>query len=258
MSGKLVIVDISGWVFQAFYSARNDNPAQALRERMLGYAKARSTTHFVIAMDAPTSFRRAIFPPYKSQRPPKPEGIPALFEVVRETVRANGIQAVSVGDYEADDVIASAATMGAEAGLEVEIHSPDKDILALVQPNIAVSTWRKKGEEWTEVRYDVAGVIDYIGVRPQQVPDWLAIAGDSVDGIPGVQGVGPVAAAALLSRFGDIDGIMEAPPYGAAGKRVLNAHRAILATPQLPIYRKLATLARPDLGIGLDDMRVAR
>lgn len=257
MSDKLVIIDISGWVFKAFFSTRNGgDPGGELTGRIRG-AK-RSGSHLLIAMDDRASWRRELYPPYKSQRPPRPEGVTDLFRLVNEVIARERICALSIARHEADDVIAAAAHMGAQAGLQIEIHSVDKDILALVQPNIAVMAWRRAAGGWTEIRYDVDGVIGYLGIRPQQVPDFLAVVGDTADGIPGVEGVGPVAATALLQRYGDIDGILGAEPAGRLlDKRTRNALLAIKSCPLVPIYRNLATLRRPDLGIGLDDMRIA-
>lgn len=171
--------------------------------------KKYSPTHVVLAMDpsGPT-FRHEAFPAYKAQREKMPEDLAASIGYSKELAEALRIPIVSVSGFEADDVMGTLARQGAEAGYEVYLVTPDKDAAQLVAPGIKLFRPGKGGKE-PEI-YDVAGVCEHWGLaEPRQMIDYLALAGDAADNIPGVKGVGEVTAAKLIKEFGSVEGILE-------------------------------------------------
>ena len=171
--------------------------------------KKHSPTHVVLAMDpsGPT-FRHQAFPAYKAQREKMPEDLAAAIGYAKELAGAMRIPIVSVPGFEADDVMGTLARQGAEAGYEVYLVTPDKDAAQLVGPGIKLFRPGKGGKE-PEI-YDAAGVCEHWGlVEPRQMIDYLALAGDAADNIPGVKGVGEVTAHKLIKEFGSVEGILE-------------------------------------------------
>ena len=171
--------------------------------------KKHSPTHVVLAMDpsGPT-FRHEAFPAYKAQREKMPEDLAASIGYARELSEALRIPIVSVPGFEADDVMGTLARQGAEAGYEVYLVTPDKDAAQLVAPGIKLFRPGKGGKE-PEI-YDEAGVCEHWGLAsPRQMIDYLALAGDAADNIPGIKGVGEVTAAKLIKEFGSVEGILE-------------------------------------------------
>ena len=156
------------------------------------------------AFDGAHSFRRQMFADYKANRTAPPEDLKVQFGYCRRITEAVGIPTFEVETYEADDVIGSIAVRMAEAGHPVVIVSGDKDLAQLVDDRIHIYDLAKNS--WL----DAAAVKTKLGVEPSQVPDLLALLGDSVDNIPGVQGVGGKTAGKLLSVCRTVEDIPEA------------------------------------------------
>ncbi len=148
-----------------------------------------------------SSFRNEIFPDYKANRDPAPDALKRQFAWCKDLARSLGLAVYSDNRYEADDLIATLATDCRKRCNPVCVVSGDKDLAQLVG----------EGDTWWDFsrrrRLDAAGVHEHFGVHPEQIPDFLALAGDTVDNIPGVPGVGPKTAAALLAHFGNLDAI---------------------------------------------------
>ncbi len=147
------------------------------------------------------TFRNEMFPAYKANRGAPPPDLVPQFDLCRELVERMGIATVMCRGWEADDLIATLTGRLLNEGVEVVIVSGDKDLAQLLQPGVRI--WNLAKAEWL----DEAGVPDRMGVRAEQVADLLALTGDAVDNIPGVRGVGPKAATALLAEFGDLAAI---------------------------------------------------
>lgn len=157
-----------------------------------------------VVFDAPgRTFRDEKFAEYKAQRPPAPEELPAQIPVIKEMVAAWGLATFEQPGYEADDVLATIALKAAAAGFEVIIATSDKDLLQLVGDRIVIY------DPWVEKRYRPADVVAKLGVRPEQVPDYLALTGDAIDNVPGVPGIGPKRALAVLQRHGSLAAALE-------------------------------------------------
>ena len=162
-------------------------------------------THIAVAFDESltTSFRNEIYPEYKAHREPAPPDLMAQFALCKEVAAALGVTVLADAKYEADDLIGSALMALRMAGFRGVIVSADKDFGQLIGAD---------DEQWDpqrNQRWDTHGVKARLGVRPEQVADYLALTGDSVDNIPGVPGIGPKTAAILLHHFGTLDALLE-------------------------------------------------
>ncbi|NPV14409.1 DNA polymerase I [candidate division WOR-3 bacterium] len=153
-----------------------------------------------VVFDAPgKTFREELFTEYKAQRPKVPDELKASIPVVKEMVQAWGVKVFEVPGVEADDVIGTIAEQGKEQEIEVVVVSSDKDLLQLVDERVKVY------DPWKEQFLTPAEVKEKLGVSPEQVPEFLALAGDTVDNIPGVPGVGPKRALDILLKYGGLD-----------------------------------------------------
>jgi DNA polymerase I len=148
-----------------------------------------------------TSFRNEIYPDYKANRDPAPEELKRQFAWCKDLARHAGLPIYADKQFEADDLIASLATHCRRSQLPYCVVTGDKDLAQLVGEHDHWWDYAKRR------RLDAAGVLDHFGVHPHQIADYLALTGDAVDNIPGVPGVGPKTAAALLGHFGDLDSL---------------------------------------------------
>ena len=200
-------------------------------------------THIACAFDhVIESFRNDLFPGYKDGA-----GVDPLlleqFALAEEAVSAMGMVVWPMVEFEADDALATAAHRFQEepAVEQVLICSPDKDLAQLVSGSRVVCWDRRR-----EIIYDEAGVMQKYGVRPGSIPDWLALVGDSADGIPGVPAWGAKSASAVLSKYEHLESIPADPlSWGLAGSRALRLAENLKAhIDEAYLYRSLATLRR--------------
>ncbi len=152
-----------------------------------------------VVYDAPgKTFRHEKFKEYKIQRPPAPDEMVEQIPVIKEMVTAWGLASFEVAGVEADDVLGTLAQRFAKQSFEVTVATSDKDMLQLIGDSITVY------DPWKGKRYRPRDVLEKLGVDPKQVPDYLALAGDSVDNVPGVPGIGPKRACEILKRHGSL------------------------------------------------------
>ena len=259
----LYLVDGSGYIFRAYHALppltrKSDGlPVGAVSGfcnmlvKLLNDMGAQETpTHLAVILDASgKSFRNEIYPEYKAHRPPAPEDLVPQFPLVREAVKAFDIPAIELAGFEADDLIAAYATKAADDGARVTIVSSDKDLMQLVSDNIdMVDTMKDKF-------IDAAGVVEKFGVGPESVIDVQALAGDSVDNVPGVPGIGIKTAAQLIEEYGDLDTLL-----ARAGEIKQNKRRENLIefAEQALISRELVTLNRDTpMPVGFGDMALS-
>ena len=237
---KLVLIDGSSYLYRAFHalpplSNAAGEPTGALFGvvNMLRATLAARPDYLAFVLDAPgPTFREAIDPQYKANRPPMPDELRAQIEPMLAVVQALGIPTLRVAGVEADDVIGTLAARAAAAGMEVEISTSDKDFAQLVGPRVALVN------SMDRTRLDAAGVREKFGVPPERIVDYLALMGDKVDNIRGVDKCGPKTAAKWLAEQGDLDSVMAhaAEVPGKLGENL----RAALAW--LPRSRVLATI----------------
>jgi DNA polymerase-1 len=166
------------------------------------------------------TFRNEMFPAYKANRAAPPEELVPQFDLCQQLTVSMGIPTLTVPGFEADDLIATLTCRLLESGHEVVIVSGDKDLAQLVGPGVKIYDLAR--DDW----WDESRVPLKMGVRPDQIADFLALTGDSADNIPGVRGIGPKAACALLEAFVDLDSIYanldaveQLPVRGAKGMR---------------------------------------
>ncbi len=210
MSQPIFLIDAMAWIFRAFYSedelhAPDGTPTNAsfgFLHFLLRFLYREKPERVAVVFDAgPKSFRNEIYPDYKANRGETPPELLPQFEHCERIVDALGLARFKVENHEADDIIATLATRARAEGLEVTILSGDKDLAQLVDEGTRViDPSRSK-------RFTVRTVPKHFGVEPKQMVDYLAMCGDSSDNIPGIPGVGPKTASALLNELGSLDGI---------------------------------------------------
>jgi len=245
------------YIFRACHSlppmqTPDGTPCQAaygFANTLIRYLAEESPSHAAVCLDAAmTSFRNAIEPLYKAQRGEPPEGLEPQFAICREIAEALGFSTWEVDDYEADDLIGTIADAVVRLRGSVRILTTDKDLCQLVREDGRVVVHDLAREK----TFDAEGVRARFGVSPAQIPDYLGLVGDSVDNLPGVPGIGPKSAAAVLSVFETIEDVpsaveawSEVPVRGAArlaAKIVEHRERALRT-------RELATVVRAVPGV---------
>jgi DNA polymerase-1 len=161
-------------------------------------------THAVVAFDGgmPPE-RRALLPGYKANRKPMPDALRSQIPMVEKYLRAAGVRTARLESQEADDVIATLATRARSEFRQVFLAACDKDLFQVVDDVVKIVP--QSGEP---IAMGSDEVMKKTGVRPEQVADWLALAGDNSDNIPGVPGVGAKTAAKLLAEFGTLDALL--------------------------------------------------
>lgn len=238
---RLVLIDGSSYLFRAFHALppltnAAGEPTGALFGvvNMLRATLKEKPEHVAFVLDAsgPT-FRDALYPDYKANRPPMPDELRAQVQPMIEIVQALGFPLLRVSGVEADDVIGTLALQGAGQGMDVTISTSDKDFAQLVRPGIAlVNTMSGSRLDSDDT------VVEKFGVPPDRIVDLLALMGDTVDNVPGVEKCGPKTAAKWLGEYGSLDAIIERADQ-IKGKIGDNLRAAL---PRLPLNRELVTI----------------
>jgi DNA polymerase-1 len=206
-------------------------------------------THLAIVFDkSEITFRNKLYPAYKAQRPPAPDDLIPQFALIREAVRAFELPCLEQAGFEADDLIATYAREASARGATTTIVSSDKDLMQLVTDDVVMYDTMK------DRRIGTAEVIEKFGVPPDKVVEVQALAGDSVDNVPGVPGIGVKTAAQLISEYGDLETLLARAGEIKQPKRretlIDNADKA-------RISRQLVQLDdRVPLDVPLDDLAV--
>ena len=243
----MLLIDASVYIFRAFHAlpdsitGADGRPLNAVHGYvgfLTALLEATDETQVAAAFDESltSSFRNEFFADYKANREEPPAELVAQIGACRAITEALGVATLSSPRYEADDLIATLASTSDEP---VTVVTSDKDLAQILGPADILWDYAR------EARYDEAAIRERFGVAPAAIPDYLALVGDTVDNIPGVPGIGAKTAAALLSRFADIDalladldGVRAADLRGAkslAGKLEAHAEQARLS-------RRLATV----------------
>jgi DNA polymerase-1 len=205
------LVDGSGYIFRAFHAlppmTRPDgtpvNAVYGFTNMMLKLLSDTDADCVAVIFDAGReTFRNAIYPQYKAQRPETPEELIPQFALIRDAARAFNLPTIEQQGYEADDLIATYAKLAREKGAKVTIVSSDKDLMQLVRDGIEMlDPIKQKPIGPAEVR-------EKFGVPPEKVVEVQALAGDSTDNVPGVPGIGVKTAAQLIGEYGDLDTLL--------------------------------------------------
>ena len=255
MKKRLVIVDISSFIFRAFFAIRPlhspdgvpVNAVHGVLSMLLKLFSVYSPSHIFIARDTgEKTFRSDIYPEYKANRQQPPEDLIPQFDCLYKILEELDIPQVFVAGYEADDVIGTAVIRWKDDFEEVLIASGDKDLMQLVGDNV------KMVDTMKNVVYDSEKVKEKMGVGPGQIIDYLAMVGDNSDNIPGMRGIGPKGALKLLEEHGTLDACV-ACKDSFKGKKLVTAFSDYLK--DAFISKKLVTIVTDlDLGIETDKL----
>ena len=246
----LVLVDASSYVYRAYHAlptrltTSRGEPTGAIlvvMNMLLKFMKDYQPRRIAVVFDAPgRTFRDDLFAAYKAHRPAMPDDLRAQIAPLLEIIAAQGLPLLRIAGVEADDVIGTLACRAARAGQTVLISTGDKDMAQLVDGSITLINTMNNS------LLDREGVKAKFDVFPEQIVDYLALIGDSIDNIPGIDKIGPKTGAKLLQQFGGLDELIgriaEVP--GKVGENL----RAGLET--LELSRRLATI-KTDLELPL-------
>ena len=237
----LILVDGSSYLFRAYHAlppltTTKGMPTGALYGVLNMIKKLINQSHpeyMGIVFDTKSkNHRHDLFPAYKANRPEMPPDLAQQIEPLHAIIRALGITVIAVEGVEADDVIGTLAHQAREQGRSVIISTGDKDFAQLVSEEITLVN------TMSDSVLDRQGVIDKFGVPPEHIVDYLALMGDTVDNIPGVDKVGPKTALKWLQTYGSLDGIIQ-NAHHISGKVGENLR---LALGELPLYKTLVTI----------------
>ncbi|MFV2142828.1 DNA polymerase I [Isoptericola sp. G70] len=259
--GRLLLIDGHSMAYRAFYalpdtlvtsSGQVTNAVYGFFSMLTNLLRDEEPTHVAVAFDAGrVTFRTERFAEYKGNRDATPEVFRGQVPLIKEVLEALRVPALEREGIEADDILATLARQGAEAGLEVLICSGDRDALQLVTDGVTV-LYPKKGVSEL-ARMTPTAVEEKYKVRPERYPDLAALVGETSDNLPGVPGVGPGVAAKWINQFGDLDSLLERQGE-VTGKRgeALREHAV-----QVRLNRELnALLTDVALPLAIDDLAV--
>lgn len=267
MKPKIIIIDGTSFIYRAFYAVKDLGTSHIDTNAIYGFVsmiktlqKRYKTTPMICVFDTKGSnFRHEIYSDYKAHRPPPPDDLIVQIPYIHKVVNAFGIPIFSKEGIEADDIIGTLAAQyvqqydghydNSRASM-VHILTGDKDFAQIVSPNIHLYN------SMTDELLDESAVVEKFGVRPDQIIDYLALIGDSVDNIPGVMKCGPVTARKWLTQYDNIDNMIANKDHltGAVGE---NFRKAV---DWLHVARKLVTInCEIDLSLinGLDINKMA-
>ncbi|MGJ0429247.1 DNA polymerase I [Methylobacter sp.] len=252
---RLVLVDGSSFLFRAYHAlppltSPKGEPTNAilgvtnmLRKLIDDY----QSDYITVIFDAPgKTFRNDLYDQYKAHRPPMPDDLRVQIEPLHQLIRAMGLPLIIENGVEADDIMGCLAQQAEREGFHVVISTGDKDMAQLVNEHITLDN------TMSNVRLDIQGVIDKFGVKPEQIVDYLALIGDTVDNIPGVPKVGPKTAAKWLEEYETLENLIACADQikGKIGENL----RASLD--QLPLSKQLTTIKCDlDLPYSLEDLK---
>ncbi|TXJ13133.1 MAG: DNA polymerase I [Afipia sp.] len=256
------LVDGSGYIFRAYHALpplnRKSDGLQV--NAVLGFCNMlwklmrdmppdNRPTHLAIIFDkSEVTFRNKLYPDYKAQRPPAPDDLIPQFGLIREAVRAFDLPCLEQSGFEADDLIATYVREACERGATATIVSSDKDLMQLVTDCVSMYDTMK------DRRIGIPEVIEKFGVPPEKVVEVQALAGDSVDNVPGVPGIGIKTAAQLITEYGDLETLLIRAPEIKQPKRrealIENAEKARISRQLVQLDDRVA------LDVPLDDLAV--
>lgn len=241
---KLFLIDASPIFYKAFFaipflSSRNGVPTNAVygfTSTLMRILKTYNPQHLVICFDQKSKYRKDLYSEYKADREQMRDDLKVQIPILKDLINTMGIRVAELPGFEADDLIGMLAKWGEAKGAEVVIISPDKDMSQLVNENIKILELGKKtipdrylGKDEIKIKFELS---------PENIVDWLALAGDLSDGIPGVKGVGEKTAIKLIQKYGSVESIYENIDSieGAIKQKLINGKDVCLMS------KKLATI----------------
>jgi DNA polymerase-1 len=243
LSNPLVLVDGSSYLFRAYHVpylqalstsyGQSTGAITGVLNMIKSLQKDYPNGNIVVVFDAKgKTFRNDMYSEYKANRPPMPDDLRTQIAPLHEIIEAMGLPLLVIEGVEADDVIGTLANQASKIGMETVISTGDKDMAQLVTPHVRLIN------TMTNIEMDEAGVKEKFAVRPDQIIDYLALMGDKVDNIPGVDKCGPKTAAKWLAEHGTLEQVMLNADNvkGKVGEHLRNA------LSHLPLSYKLATI----------------
>ena len=259
MSERLFVLDGPGFLFRAYHalpflSTSKGVPSHAvfgMSTMLWKILREDAPEYFAVAWDPPgKTFREEQFAAYKETRAPTPDDLRSQISYVKTLFEALHLPVLEVPGFEADDVLGTVVDRTRDLPVEIVLVTSDKDMLQLVSPRVVVFATSGRGGD--RVVFDEAAVKAKWGVEPVQIPDILALMGDSIDNIPGVPGVGEKTAVKLIGQFGSVERLYENLSLVPGRLReTLAAHRK-----QALLSRELATVStRVPIAVDLETFR---
>jgi DNA polymerase-1 len=252
---RLILVDGSSFLFRAYHAIPPlTNPKGEPTNAILGVSNMLrkliadyQSDYITVIFDAPgKTFRNDLYEQYKAHRPAMPDDLRVQIEPLHQLIRAMGLPLIIENGVEADDIMGCLAQLAERQGFHVVISTGDKDMAQLVTEHITLDN------TMSNVKLDIQGVIDKFGVRPEQIVDYLALIGDTVDNIPGVPKVGPKTAAKWLEQYETLENLIACADQ-IKGKIGDNLRASLV---QLPLSKQLTTIKCDlDLPYGLEDLK---
>ncbi|HYH06133.1 MAG TPA: 5'-3' exonuclease H3TH domain-containing protein [Thermoanaerobaculia bacterium] len=252
------LIDASPYLFRAFFSVpksivdgkgKISNAVYGFTMFLAKYIADETPTHIAVAFDRHFngSFRNDLYPPYKAQREASPPELEAQVDPALAVTEAIGVAAYIDETHEADDLIATIIEQTDAKKVQYVVVSSDKDLAQLVNARTTLV------DPARDLRFDADAVVAKFGVLPEQMTDYLGLAGDAVDNIPGVRGVGPKTAAQLLQQYGSLEGVYE--NLGRMKNQKLAAKLEEHAE-MAKLSKELATVSRQSpIRVTLDDLQ---
>ena len=240
-SAPAILVDGSSYLFRAYHALppltnSAGHPTGAMRgviNMIRSLQKSYPDSRVIVVFDAKgKTFRNDLYPEYKANRPPMPDELRVQIQPIHDMIRAMGLPLLVIEGVEADDVIGTLARQATEGKQDVIISTGDKDMAQLVTEHVTLIN------TMTDTSMDVDGVVEKFGVRPDQIIDYLALMGDKVDNIPGVEKCGPKTAIKWLTAYESLQGVIDNADQikGKIGENLRSALE------QLPLSYELATI----------------
>lgn len=254
-NGRLMLIDGTAAMYRAYYQLMaslhygNLEHADGNGDWVLSIFKALSTmldmlelcpSHIAVVFDhrGPT-FRHTLYPAYKSNRMPTPDTIVQALQYLKAALQAMSVKVVEVPGVEADDVIGTLAVNGVAAGLKVRVVSPDKDFFQILCPSLRLLRISSRGSRIAS--FGVEQFAEKYGdLKPSQIVDVMALAGDNADFIPGVYGIGDMNALKLIIKFGSLENLLanlDRVPDGAIRKALMFDDGQALLSKELATLR---------------------
>jgi DNA polymerase I len=241
------LIDGSGYIFRAYHALppltrKSDGlPVGAVQgfcnmlwKLLTDTSAATKPTHLAVIFDySSKTFRNDFYPEYKAHRPEPPADLRPQFSLIRQATQAFNVSCIEMENYEADDLIATYTRLAVEQGATVRIVTSDKDLMQLVKPGVVLFDTMKDKE------ISDPEVLEKFGVTPDKVIDVQALAGDSVDNVPGVPGIGVKTGAELINTYGDLETLLSRASEIKQNKRRENL---IQFAEQARISKRLVTL----------------
>jgi 5'-3' exonuclease len=248
VSGPLLLADAPALLYRAFYAlpdsikGADGRPVNALLgsvNALLQVVQAHSPRAVVLCFGSESAeYRVQAYPPYHSARPEMPDDLAHQWALAPRLYEAFGWSSLDAGDLEADDLLGSLAEVETQAGGSALIFTGDRDMFQCASDSVKVLLQRTGGKG-----PQLLGAVEverWYGIRPEQVPDFIALRGDPSDGIPGAKGIGEKTAAELLQRHGTLEAVIA----GAIRERPAVRRALLEQENELRMFKELATLRR--------------